>query len=147
MNDDVNQQILIELRKSRRLNQIAFIVVLFLLAISSALETYSISRRQQEKEADSWYAVRTATEHAEYDKARAIAEHLTKKNPEDYYGYSYLGNIALATGRLKEAESNYVRAAELLPSEENEKAVQAIRKRMERESSKPSKLYKGVFTR
>jgi cytochrome c-type biogenesis protein CcmH/NrfG len=140
MNDDVTQQILAELRKLRRSNQAAMIVTVLMLvgaAIYFPLRLRSVpfSPQTQQSQADSWDAVRSAMDHFEYDKASGIAQRLVARYPNDYYGYSYLGNIALATGCIKEAESYYARAYELLPSEQHEKMLQAIQKRLERQDS------------
>ncbi len=58
------------------------------------------------------------------------------KYPQDYYGHEYLGNIYLALGDSARAEQEYARAYELLPSENNEKMLTAIRKRRANEEKK-----------
>src|SRR5207248_3015158 len=58
------------------------------------------------------------------------------KNPRYYYGYSYLGYIALERNHLKEAEGYFARAYELFPSSENEQRLQAVRKRLEIEHAR-----------
>jgi tetratricopeptide (TPR) repeat protein len=63
----------------------------------------------------------------DYDKATEIAQRLTDKNPTYYYGYYYLGYIALQRNHLKEAESCFARTYELL---------QAVRKRIKIEHSR-----------
>ena len=55
------------------------------------------------------------------------------KYPDDYYGYTYLGYIYLATGDVQNAETSYRTACELLPTEENERILAAIEKRIMRQ--------------
>jgi cytochrome c-type biogenesis protein CcmH/NrfG len=137
MNDDVNLRILSELRLLRQSSNFALVVCAVLVvgvAIYLPLRYGSLSSRQPaQTQTDSWEAVRTAIDHIDYDKASAIAERILKRYPNDYYGYSYLGSIALAADRIEEAERHFARAYELLPSEENEKMLRAVRKRIESE--------------
>src|SRR5436305_347953 len=70
------------------------------------------------------------------ENANEIAQHLTDKNPTYYYGYSYLGYIALERNHLKEAEGYFARAYELFPTSDNEQKLQAVRKRLEIEHAR-----------
>ena len=139
MNDDINQRILSELRLLRRSSNFALVVSAILvgvvvLVIYLPVRYRSLSSRSPpQTQTDSWEAVRTAIDHIDYDKGSAIAERILKRYPNDYYGYSYLGAIALAADRIEEAEKHFARAYELLPSEENEKMLRAVRKRIESE--------------
>lgn len=137
VNDDVNQRILNELRLIRRTSNFA-LVVCAVVAIGAViflpLRSRPLSPRPPaQTPTDSWEAVRTAIDQIDYDKASVIAERILRRYPNDYYGYSYLGSIALAADRLEEAERHFARAYELLPSEENEKMLRAVRKRIETE--------------
>jgi len=77
-----------------------------------------------------WADVARAVDHFKYERAANIARQIIQKYPEDYYGYTYLGYIYLATGDVQNAEINYKKACELLPTEENEKILAAIEKRI-----------------
>ncbi len=131
MNDDLNQQVLQELKKLRWLVQISVCSCILLFTFSVVMAT---SRKLSQ--ADSWTAVRAALDHGEHDKASDITQRLIAKWPNDYDGYTYLGYIALATGDLKFAETNYARAYALLPSEEHEKMLNAVRLRVKSENWK-----------
>ena len=80
-----------------------------------------------------WADVKSAVAHFKYKQAADIAQQLIHKYPDDYYGYTYLGYIYLATGDVQNAEINYRKACELLPTEENEKILAAIEKRISRQ--------------
>jgi cytochrome c-type biogenesis protein CcmH/NrfG len=139
MNDDINQQILLELKRLRRSGNIGLSICVLLVvgvAIYLPLRHRSLSAPPQsgQTQTDSWAAVHAAMNRFDYDGASAIAQRIVEKHPNDYYGYAYLGNIALATGSTKEAQKYYIHAYELLPSEENEKMLGAIGKRIVSES-------------
>lgn len=134
MDNDINQQILEELRKLRKTNQwtsacailvlLAFLIWAFLLI--------------PPRSAEPWSQVSTAMRQSDYPKALQIAQKLTAEHPSDHYGHEYLGNIYLAIGDAAHAETEYARAYELLPSEAIQTKLDAIRKRREREAAKPN---------
>jgi len=113
MSEDINQQILTEIRKSRRSTQILLAVIaIVMLAVSFT--------HQKPAESDhSWTAVQTAAKQAN-----------VARQPSDYYGHSYLGYIYLAVGDVTNSEAEYSRAYQLFPSEDNEKSLSAVRKRL-----------------
>ncbi len=80
---------------------------------------------------DSWGVVRSAMDQFDYDKAYDVAQRIAARYPSNYFGHTYLGSISIATGRFQDAERHYSRAYELFPSEENEKTLFAVRKRLE----------------
>jgi tetratricopeptide (TPR) repeat protein len=84
---------------------------------------------------DSWATVRGAMDRFDYDKAYEISQRIVTRYPSNYFGHTYLGSISIATGRFKDAERHYSRAYELLPSEENEKILEAVRKGLGRTGS------------
>ena len=141
MNDNMNQQILTELRTLRKINQamaiVSTVALLTLLAfyLWFRFHSYPSLAASTRNQGDTWESVRSAMDHFEYDRASGIAQRIVQKNPNDYYGYAYLGNIALATGKIKDAENYYAHTVELLPSEQNEKMLEAIRKRLTRENA------------
>ena len=150
MNDDIGQQILAELREQTRrtiqANRSALILLLFIAIAVGAYAYVKIrlnshprqTRQQHEEQPLCWQAVDSAMERLDYDKALSLAQRITAANPDYYYGHLYLGNIHLARGQLDKAESEYSRAYELFPSDDNEKYLSALRKRRERQSTSPS---------
>jgi tetratricopeptide (TPR) repeat protein len=150
--EDVNRQILLELRRLRRSNELATYFVLAVLVLAGAYIYWRVrqspQRSQPVQQAEQlhrsrsparaersrpWDEVSDATDRFDYPKAISLLQGLIARQPSYYYGYAYLGNVYLATGDLTNAEAHFLRAYELLPDEENEKPLAAIRKRIVRE--------------
>jgi cytochrome c-type biogenesis protein CcmH/NrfG len=141
MSEPLNEDVLAELRKLVRSNYFAgtaSVVLLIILIWVFPLKSRSSSPQQSTQPTDSWSAVRTLEDRIEFDKAFAMSQRLVAKYPNDPFGYSHLGNISLATGHVKEAESFYARAYSLLPSDDYEKILRALRKRLQTETAQPS---------
>ena len=112
--------VLDELKKLRgRIeNNTALVVLLFVGLVFYALIQVNFSTSwsgSRPRQTDTWNSVRTALDNSQYDRAAEIARRITEKNPNYYYGYSYLGYIALERDRLKEAEGYFARSYELFP--------------------------------
>jgi cytochrome c-type biogenesis protein CcmH/NrfG len=139
MNEDLNQQILTEIRRLRRSNNIG--MALAAIALVAAGIYFPLRMRSlrppatTQTQTDSWASVSRAIDHFDYETASAIAQRLVQRYPNDYYGYVYLGNIALATGHLQDAERHYQRACEILPSDQNERMLRAIKQRIQNDAS------------
>jgi cytochrome c-type biogenesis protein CcmH/NrfG len=136
MNEETAQQMLTELKRLRHITQItsiAALVVLVAVCVYGYIRLRPISA-DRKPQADTWGAVHSAMTRFDYDNAAAIAHHIVEKHPNDYYGYTYLGTIALALNHPEEAETDYAHACELLPTEENQKMLDAIRKRLAKEA-------------
>ena len=63
-----------------------------------------------------------------------MAQTNVARQPSDYYGHSYLAYIYLILGDVTNSEAEYSRAYQLFPSEDNEKSLSAVRKRMSSEA-------------
>jgi cytochrome c-type biogenesis protein CcmH/NrfG len=85
-----------------------------------------------------WDAVNAACSRLDFPQALSLAKAVVAYDTNDYYGYSYLGNIYLAMGDLTNAEAAYLRAYDLFPHEQNEKNLTAVRKRQATESNAQS---------
>jgi len=83
---------------------------------------------------DSWRDARRLVEKGDLPKAREMIGRLIAKTPRNFYGYRMMGFVEAGLGNSKTAETNFVRACELFPSEENEKNLEAIRKVAERDA-------------
>jgi cytochrome c-type biogenesis protein CcmH/NrfG len=141
MNDMTStEEVLQELRKLVRSNYVAaFVSSLLLICVIWFFPTRrTVTQQPQQSQGDSWSSVRAMEDHTEFDKAFAMAQRLTTKYPSDPFGYSHLGNISLATGHLKEAESYYARAYAMFPTDDYEKALRAVRKRLQAETPQPA---------
>ena len=125
MSEDINQAILAELRKLKRVS-CALLVFLILGTLPSF---YSAFKRDYSR-ADSWDRVTTMVRRQDFPAALSMAQSLVACQPDYYYGHAYLGAIYLAMGDVTNAETQYTRAYELFPSEEVEKDLAAIRKRL-----------------
>jgi cytochrome c-type biogenesis protein CcmH/NrfG len=133
MSYDTNEQVLKELRRLRRGCEITYVILFLILAgVGFAIYAGAKAKAQREKRTESWGTVRAAMDRFDYDKAYEIAQRIVAKYPSNYFGHTYLGSISIATGHFQNAERHYGRAYELLPSEENEKILQAVRKRLGR---------------
>jgi tetratricopeptide (TPR) repeat protein len=126
MSEDINQEILAELRKLKRV----FYLILVFIIVGAVPAFYQDLSRGFSQAAPSWERVRTAMGRQDFPAALSMAEALVASQPNYYYGHAYLGAIYLATGDVKNAEAQYSRAHELFPSEENEKDLAAVRKRV-----------------
>ena len=124
MSENNNQDLLIELRKLKRV----FYVILVLIILGSVPAFYAGFTRGLSK-ADSWDQVTAAMKRQDFSGALSMAQALVARQPNYYYGHAYLGTIYLAMGDLTNAEAQYSRAYELFPNEENDKDLAAVRKR------------------
>jgi len=124
MSEEINQEILKEIRKSRRSNQI------FLAVIAIAFLVGSLAHKKPFENDHSWTTVQTAVKQMDYPRALTMAQANVARYPSDYYGHSYLGYIYLAIGDTTNSEAEYLKAYQLFPSEENEKNLAAVRKRL-----------------
>jgi len=125
MSEDINQEILVELRKTKRV----FYVFLVLIIVGTIPAFYGGLTRSH-AQADSWERVTTAMRRQDFPAALSLAQVLVARQPNYYYGHAYLGAIYLAVGDVTNSESQYSRAYELFPSEDNQKVLAAVRKRL-----------------
>ena len=147
MNEDINREILIELRKLRQINQrmsyFALVVLIAAIAFIGITEYKYSHSTQTSSQLYPWRNVDAAFDQLDYPKAislaQAILAHDTNNN--DGWGYTYLGNIYLRMGNLTNAEAAYERAYQLFPSKTHEEKVTAIQKRiaMEHKAQSQSK--------
>jgi cytochrome c-type biogenesis protein CcmH/NrfG len=125
MSEDINQEILVELRNLKRV----FYVILVLIIVGLVPAFYAGFTRGLSK-TDSWDRVTTAMKRQEFPAALSMGQALVAGQPNYYYGHAYLGAIYLAMGDVTNAEARYSRAYELFPNEESEKDLAAVRKRV-----------------
>jgi cytochrome c-type biogenesis protein CcmH/NrfG len=142
MSDDINQDLLSELRKLRRANQVgmwlAVVVVTAGLAYVAVLrhDLQRSSRTRaaaQQSQPHPWDEVKAAMDRLDYPKALSLAQAIAARHTNDSYGHAYLGNIYLALDDVTNAEVHYLRAYDLWPDEDNEKSLLTIRKRLANE--------------
>ena len=63
----------------------------------------------------------------------SLAQSFVARLPNYHYTHACLGGVYVAMNDFTNAEAAYVRAVELYPAEEHEKALAAVRKRLARE--------------
>jgi tetratricopeptide (TPR) repeat protein len=131
--EDVNQQILSELGKVRRANQWIALGVIVTLVITVYLLSELPSRVTSP-----WIEVSRALRRYDYGTALNLAKAIMAKNPEDYYGHEYLGNIYRDMGDLEHAEEEYSRAYDLSPPQLLQEKLKALRQRRRHEESMPA---------
>ena len=124
MSEDINQQLLVEVRKLKR----ALYLVLALVVILLVPSFYAGFKRGAAR-ADSWEQVTVLMRRQDFPAALSMAQGLVARQPDYYYGHAYLGAIYLAVGDTSNAEKHYARAYELFPNEESQKDLAAVRKR------------------
>jgi tetratricopeptide (TPR) repeat protein len=127
--EDINQQILSELRGLHHTNQ--WIV---LIAVGVLVTTVYLLIELPRRMTSPWSAVAQATRQYDYERAVSLATKVIAEHPDDYYGHEYLGNIFVQMGRLNQAEAEYSRAHELAPPEHLKAKIEEVRKRIEREA-------------
>ncbi|HEX7470871.1 MAG TPA: hypothetical protein VF437_09110 [Verrucomicrobiae bacterium] len=125
MSEDINQEILAELRKLKR---VFYVILVFI--ILGALPAFYAGFTRGYSQANSWDRVRTAMSRQDFPAALSMAQALVARQPDYYYGHAYLGAIYLAMGDVTNAETQYSRAYELFPNEESQKDLAAVRKRL-----------------
>ena len=69
-------------------------------------------------------------DHQDFPAALSMAQALTARQPDYYYGHAFLGSIYLAMGDVTNSETQYSRAYQLFPSEDGAKDLAAVRKRL-----------------
>ncbi|MES1180727.1 MAG: hypothetical protein ABUL66_02570 [Verrucomicrobiota bacterium] len=125
MSEDINVKILAELRKLKR---VFYIILIFVFL--GALPAFYAGITRPSTSGDSWARVRTAVDHQDFATALSMAQTLTTRQPDYYYGHSFLGAIYLAMGDVTNSEAQYARAYQLFPSEDGAKDLAAVRKRL-----------------
>lgn len=140
MTEETGKEILAELKRqtailSRR-RQLANVVVMVLIGFFLLAEygprswrswTQSPARKTEEAP-DSWQESQQLFDKGRIEEAREMIQRLILEHPESDYGYALLGFMYQQEGNLALSETNYAKAVQLLPDEENEKALVAIRK-------------------
>ena len=126
MSPDINQEILAELRKLKRV----FYVILALIIIGTVPAFYRGFSRSVSQAASSWQSVDAAMKQQDFPKALAEAQTLVAQQPNYYYGEAYLGAIYLAMGDITNSEKHYLRSYMLFPDEVSQKELAAVRKRL-----------------
>lgn len=123
------------LRKKIEGHANAGLVVVVILAASSIYQNHTSSpRKKDQNEEDSWRSAGAAMDKFDYAKAESILRRLIAKNPNYFYGYSYLGSIALEKNDLAEAEKQFSRAYDLFPTADAGQRLEAVRKRLAAEA-------------
>jgi tetratricopeptide (TPR) repeat protein len=126
--EDINQQILSEVRKLHRISQWMLLLAISVLIIAAYL-VLEIPRHTSP-----WSRVQQAVRQYDYERALNLAKNIVKDHSEDYYGHEYLGYIYLQLGNLNEAEREYSRAYELGSPERVKSKLEDVRRRIERQS-------------
>src|SRR6267378_5249209 len=157
MND--NETILAELRKigawadmQRKITKWSFIVIaalipamiIFGIVMEKRLTTSMGDSPPHEKpEKPAWSDVDWNIRRADLDEAIRIGEELIQRTPQYPEGHHRLASAYLAAGKTEQAREHYARAFHLFPSEENEKLLIAINRRIKEGSPQPDGAANG----
>ena len=125
MSEDINAKILAELRKLKR---VFYIILIFIIV--GSLSAFYAGFTRGSTSGDSWERVRKAMSRQDFSTALSMAQALTTRQPDYYYGHSFLGAIYLAMGDVTNSEAQYSRAYQLFPSEDGAKDLAGVRKRL-----------------
>jgi tetratricopeptide (TPR) repeat protein len=82
------------------------------------------------EETPDWYDVDQSVRRGDFDKAIQIGEKLIVKTPLYPEAHRRLAGAYLAAGDLEKARQHYAEAFRLFPSDENEKSLAAIDRRL-----------------
>lgn len=88
------------------------------------------TRSPNKAETPTWTDVGWRTRRGEAEEAIKIGEQLIQKTPQYPEGHLQLATAYLAAGKIQKARDHYAEAYRLFPSEENEKLLAAIDKRL-----------------
>jgi len=141
-----NEEILAELRKisawadlQRKINKWALIVLAGLVPV--LVGVFIIVDRQANSKDESsppphqadWFDVDRNVRQGDFEKAITLGEELILKTPQYPEAHERLARACLAAGNLEKAREHYAEAFRLFPSEENEKLLRAVEKRIKTE--------------
>jgi tetratricopeptide (TPR) repeat protein len=142
-----NELILAELRKisawidfQRKMTKwlLIFVAVMIIAGIvAGVLTDHEIKQNLTPTDNPDWYQVDQDVRTGDFAEAIRIGEKLTQKTPQYPDAHHRLAGAYLAAGKIEKAREQYAEAFRLLPSEENEKLLTAIDKRIEAEKPKP----------
>ncbi|HEY5991959.1 MAG TPA: DUF2007 domain-containing protein [Candidatus Udaeobacter sp.] len=127
--EDINKQILSELRGLHHTNQWMIVMMLAVLVIAIYL-AFELPRRATSP----WDKVDEAIMKHDYKTALSLAKRILAQNPNVYYTHAYVGNIYFEIGDLNRAEAEYLRAEELSPPHYIRERLEAVRQGREREA-------------
>jgi len=157
MND--NESILAELRKisawadmQRKITKWAFIAIAVLIPamiifgivmekrLTADVENISSAEKPEKP---GWSDVDWKIRRTEFDEAIRIGEELIQRTPQYPEGHHRLASAYLAVGKTEQAREHFEQAFRLFPSEENEKLLIAMEKRIKEMKSEPVGAAKG----
>src|ERR1041385_2452574 len=135
MNEDINREILNELRKSRRVGQAMAGAALVMLGLSigflewrkyqrdqawnayyqarGSTQTNQARSSTQDNQEIVWPSIAAALDRGDNQRALSIAQNLVTRQPRYHYSYATLGCVYVAIGDMTNAEAAYMRAIEL----------------------------------
>jgi tetratricopeptide (TPR) repeat protein len=143
----INDEVLAELRKisawaefqtkvtKRALTFMAFAILVgigVVIFVTRDLNTKVESKMSVQT--PDWSDVDRNVREGDPDKAILIGEELIAKTPQYWKSHERLANAYLAAGKVDKAKEHFATAFRLFPSEENEKLLSAIEKRIKTEN-------------
>jgi tetratricopeptide (TPR) repeat protein len=157
MND--NESILAELRRigawadmQRKITKWSFIamaviipamIVFGIIIVKREAASVEDTLSPQKPEKPAWSDVDWKIRHADLDEAIRIGEELIQETPQYPEGHQRLALAYLAAGKTEQARQHYAQAFQLFPSEENERLLIAIDKRIKEGNPQPDGAAKG----
>jgi cytochrome c-type biogenesis protein CcmH/NrfG len=143
-----NESILAELRKiaawaetQRKITKWSFIVIAVfipaMIIFGIVMENRVKTSFEAGPEKPTWSDVDWNIRRTHLDEAIRVGEELIQKTPQYPEGHIRLASAYLAAGNIKSAGEHYAQAFRLFPSEENQRLLIAIEKRMKERNPQP----------
>ena len=145
---DDNESILAELRKisawadmQRKMTKwsLIFLAVFFpvMIAVPFVAKHSMTKTIVDTTEKLDWSSLDQAARQGDFEKAIRIGEKLIQRTPQYPNGHYRLAGAYVAAGKIEKAREHFAEAVRLFPSEEYEKMLVAIDKRIASEHLKP----------
>jgi tetratricopeptide (TPR) repeat protein len=142
-----NDEILAELRKisawadlQRKITRWSLIFLALLVPVAIGIGILMEQHLKTDLESNisphqpDWYDVDLNVRQGNFEQAIAVGEELILRTPQYPEAHQRLAKAYLAAGKLEKAKEHFAEALRLFPSEENEKLLDAIEKRVKADS-------------
>lgn len=116
-----------------------FIPVTIVFAVLTERRTKTSLDELRNLTGPDWYEVDRYIRFGEFDKATRIGEELIARTPLYPEGHRRLAAAYLAAGKLEKAREHYAEAYRLFPSEENQRLLTVIERRLGPSASQPDR--------
>ena len=137
-NSEIVEQMRKQMEYAKSRNRIGLPISLIFMVVLVAFLGYSTwhSHHYDVETEMSWDGVYEYLDQGEVQEGLEIAQQLIESSPQYYYAHSCLADAYLANGDVTNALKHYTTAFQLFPTEEMEKELQAIQRRLQNDQPK-----------